>query len=307
MSRFETVAGLGLGLLGGSVAWAARERGAAARVVAGVRRPEAACDALRRGVVDEALAPEEAVRGAELVVLATPVHAMAGLARRVAPALAPGAVVTDVGSVKGCLHETLPGILPQGAHYVGSHPMAGSHETGIAHARADLFEGAPCAVSGGGDAAAVERVCAFWRALGARVVRREPGAHDAEVAWASHAPHALAFAFGAALRAAPAGARELRGPGFRDFTRIGHGDPELWADILTANRKAVAAPLHAFREVLGELVRAVEAGDASAVERFIAAARGGLDGTAAGDSDPEDRTSRNAREGTQGDDTTTHE
>jgi prephenate dehydrogenase len=273
---FERLAVLGLGLLGGSVALAARRRRVARRVVGGARRREAREQALRRGVVDEALDFEAAVRGADLVVLATPVFAMADAVRRIGPALAPGAIVTDVGSVKGLLAETLPGLLPRGVAYVGSHPMAGSHARGLAHAREDLFEGAACVVDAGSDAAATARVAEFWRALGARVVARDPAQHDAEVAWTSHLPHAVAFAYAAALRASPAGAREVTGSGFADFTRIAHSDPELWAEILTANRKALAAPLQCMSEALAGLARAIEANDEEAVERWIAAARTSL-------------------------------
>jgi prephenate dehydrogenase len=271
--RFERVAVLGLGLLGGSVALAVRSRGVAARVAGATRRREVREAALRRGAVDEAGGFGDAADGADLVVLATPVFAMADVLRAVAPRLREGALVTDVGSVKAVLAETLPGLLPRGVRYVGAHPMAGSHRSGFEHARADLFEGAPCIVSRAADAAARDRVCEFWRALGARVVLREPARHDAEVAWMSHVPHVVAFAFARALGLAPEGAQEVAGSGFRDFTRIAHGDPELWGDILTANRKAIVAPLQAVAASLADLGQAIEAGDADAVERWIAEAQ----------------------------------
>jgi len=274
--RFERVAVLGLGLLGGSVALAAKTRGVAACVVAATRKRDVLEAALRRGAIDEAAGFDEAVDGADLVVLATPVFAMDELLRAVAPRLRQGALVTDVGSVKATLAETLPGLLPPGAHYVGAHPMAGSHQRGFEHARADLFEGAPCIVGRNFDVRARDRVCDFWRALGARVLLRDPTDHDAEVAWMSHVPHVLAFAFARALAGAPAGAHEVAGSGFRDFTRIAQSDPELWGDILTANRKAIVAPLQAVAESLAELGRAIEAGDADAVERWIGQARAAL-------------------------------
>ena len=168
---------------------------------------------------------------------------MGGILRRAAGVLEPGCVVSDVGSVKGPLCDTLPGLLPPGVHYVGAHPMAGSHARGFEFAVADLFAGRPCVVMDGGDAGARERVAAFWSALGARVFLRDPVGHDAEVAWVSHLPHLLAYAYAAGLPEAPDGAAELRGTGFADFTRIAHSDPGMWADILTGNRKALAAPL----------------------------------------------------------------
>jgi prephenate dehydrogenase len=167
-------------------------------------------------------------------------------------------------------------------HFVGSHPMAGSHETGVAHARADLLQDACCVVTdpGAGAADAAGRVAAFWQALGARVVRREPDAHDAEVAWVSHLPHLLAFAYARALERAPEGAAELAGSGFRDFVRIARSDGELWSDILGLNRKALAGPLRAFSEALEELAGAFESGEPEALaagERLLTAARRHLD------------------------------
>jgi prephenate dehydrogenase len=245
--------------------------------VVGVSRGrETAAAAVAAGLADEATHELAAgVAGAELVVLCTPVFAMAETLRRAAPHLREGALVTDVGSVKGPLVETLPGLLPPGVHYVGAHPMAGSHETGLRHARADLFEGAACVLTptAATPAPALARVRAFWLALGARVVERDPAEHDAEVAWVSHLPHALAFAYAESLAAAPAPAFALAAGGFRDFTRIAGSDPELWADILVTNKKALAGPLAAASRSLAKLAEALEAADLESVHRLLAAAR----------------------------------
>ncbi len=267
------VAVVGLGLLGGSVALAARERGAAREVVGATRSAEARAEALARGAVDRIAPLAEVARGADLVVLASPVGAMPALLREITPGLTPGTVITDVGSVKAPLVDTLPGLLPPGCSYVGSHPMAGSHHRGMGHARADLFERAVCIVTEAADPTAGARVVAFWEALGARVVRRTAAQHDAEVAWVSHLPHLLAFAFAGSLAGAPATAAELAGAGFRDFTRIARSDAELWADILTANRKALAAPLFGAGAQLEAIARALEAGDAEGLDRLLSAAR----------------------------------
>ncbi len=272
---FERVAVLGLGLLGGSVAAAARERGVAKRVVGVSRGRENAAAALAAGLVDEATSELGAgVTGADLVVLCTPVFAMAETLGRAAPHLEAGALVSDVGSVKARLVETLPGLLPAGVHYVGAHPMAGSHATGLRHARADLFAGAACVLTptAATPPAALARVRAFWSALGARLYERDAAQHDAEVAWVSHLPHAVAFAYAASLAAAPRSAFALQGGGFRDFTRIAASDPDLWADILTTNAKALAAPLASAAAALGKLARAIEAGEIDAVQRFLAEA-----------------------------------
>ena len=284
--RFERLAVLGLGLLGGSLAWAARARGLAGEVVGCGRRAEPLERARARGLVDRvSLAPAEAVAGADLVVLASPVGAMGPLLAQAAPGLAPGALVTDVGSVKGALVDTLPGLLPPGARYVGSHPMAGGHEKGPDHAWPDLFEGSVCIVTPlpTDPPEAVTRIEGLWRAVGARVVRRDPAGHDREVAWMSHVPHVLAFAFTRALGEAPASARDVAGPGFRDFTRIARSDAELWADILVANAKAVAGPLARVAAELAEAARRLETGDADALERWIHEARARLVGGDEGD------------------------
>jgi len=264
---------IGLGLLGGSVAAAAHRCGVATRVAGASRSGDARDLALARKWVDEAGSAAEAASGADLIVLATPVFAMADVLRELAPALRSDAIVTDVGSVKAQLAETLPGLLPAGVCYVGSHPMAGSHARGIEYARADLFADSTCAVADTGQPEAERRVCAFWQALGARVVMRDPALHDDQVAWTSHTPHVLAFAFAAALARAPEGSGELTGGGFRDFTRIAESDPELWSDILTANRKALGAPLAAVGEALRELGQSIEANDPEGVERWISGAR----------------------------------
>ena len=273
---FERMVVVGLGLLGGSVAAAAKQRGAVGCVVGATRRAEVRRAALANGVCDEVAEFEEAVLGADLLVLATPVSAMGPTLRRVAAALEPGCVVTDVGSVKAPLCDTLPGLLPPGVTYVGSHPMAGGHARGFEHADPDLFVGRPCVVMADAAAEPRQRVAGFWRALGADVLERDPASHDAEVAWVSHLPHLLAYAFAGGLGAAPAGAEEVRSSGFEDFTRIARSDPEMWSEILTGNRKALAAPVQAVRRSLAELVEAIEADDTETLGRLLAEARGAL-------------------------------
>jgi len=272
---FDRVAVLGLGLLGGSVALAARRRGAALRVVGAGRRRAPLEAALARGLVDEIGSPEEMVEAADLVILGMPIGSMASSLERVAGSLAPGAIVTDVGSTKGELADSLPGLLPPGVSYLGSHPMAGSHLRGNAHARGDLLDGACCVVTPISETpeAVLSRVRAFWEALGARVVLRSPAAHDREVAWVSHVPHVLAFAFAEALGRGPEGAAEVAGSGFRDFTRIARSDAELWSEILGTNRKALAGPLQEVRRSLERLAAAIEADDSESQEELLSRAR----------------------------------
>ena len=272
---FEKLAVLGLGLLGGSVAAAAKQRGLAREVVGAARRSGPLERALAAGIVDSVASPGEAVIGADLVVLGTPVGSMPKLVADVASNLEPGCIVTDVGSVKVSVIDMLPGLLPEGVDFVGSHPMAGSHLRGPDHATADLFEGATCVVTPrvGQDASAVERVEDFWKGLGARVTRRTPAIHDEEVAWVSHLPHLLAFAFADSLHSAPSDVGELAGSGFRDFTRIAQSDAELWGEILSLNSKALSGPLNHFSEALAKLARLLEEGDGESLEQLLNQAR----------------------------------
>jgi cyclohexadieny/prephenate dehydrogenase len=274
-AAFDKLAVVGLGLLGGSVAAAARSRGLVRVVVGAARRPGPLEWALGAGIVDAVATPAEAVVGADLVVIGTPVGSMARVVADIADKLSPGCIVTDVGSVKGSVVDALPGLLPQGVEFVGSHPMAGSHLRGPQHASADLFVGASCVVTPrpDQDPVAIERVEAFWRALGARVTRRSPSVHDEEVAWVSHLPHLLAFAFADALRSAPTEVGELAGGGFRDFTRIAQSDAELWGEILSLNGKALSGPLNHFSASLARLARVLEEGDSESLERLLQTAR----------------------------------
>ena len=286
MSRpaFDKLAVVGLGLLGGSVAAAARARGLVRTVVGAARRPAPLKWALEAGLVDAVATPAEAVAGADLVVLGTPVGSMARVVADIAGRLSSGCIVTDVGSVKASVVEILPGLLPQGVEFVGSHPMAGSHLRGPEHASADLFVGASCVVTPrtGQDPAAVEKIENFWRALGARVTRRTPSAHDEEVAWVSHLPHLVAFAFADALRSAPTRVGELAGAGFRDFTRIAQSDAELWGEILSLNGKALSGPLNHFSASVARLARVLEEGDSESLERILHTARQRLSEVASG-------------------------
>ena len=272
---FDKLAVLGLGLLGGSVAAAAKQRGLAREVVGAARRSGPLERAREAGIIDSVASPLDAVVGADFVVLGTPVGSMPQLVAEVAPNLESGCIVTDVGSVKVSVIDMLPGLLPDGVEFVGSHPMAGSHLRGPDHARADLFDGATCVVTPrvGQAPVAIERVENFWRSLGARVTRRTPAMHDEEVAWVSHLPHLLAFAFAESLHSAPDCVGELAGGGFRDFTRIAQSDAELWGEILSLNSKALSGPLNHFSESLGKLARLLEEGDGESLEHFLSQAR----------------------------------
>jgi prephenate dehydrogenase len=234
-----TVAILGPGLIGGSLALALAERGLAERLVIYARSPHA-LDAIRTAGVDAELTgnPSEAVREANVVVLCVPIEAMPGLVNEIRDALKPAALVTDVGSVKGSVDRNIAPLLDDRALWIGSHPMAGSEQAGFAAARADLFDGAAVAITPTKHThgEAERRAEQFWQALGGRVIKLAPEAHDDLVAQISHLPHLLAAALAGCVSDE---ALELAGGGFRDTTRVASGSPDLWAEILSANAKAI--------------------------------------------------------------------
>lgn len=273
--RWRKVAILGVGLLGGSLGMALRRRGLAAEVCGFVRRPATAREAVEAGAVDAAhVTLEPVVRGADLVVLCTPVAQMALLVADLAGLLEPGAVVTDVGSVKEAVVAAAEGPVRQaGGFFVGSHPMAGSEKTGVRAGREDLFAGAITAVTPSPDSqpAAVRSVVGLWESVGARVLTMPPGRHDEWVARSSHLPHLLASALAAYVLDPRHGPEQaaLCASGFRDTTRVASGSPEMWRDIALANRDAILGALDGFGDSLAALRRAVEAGEALDIEEFL--------------------------------------
>ena len=241
------------GLLGGSVARAARARCVAQRIVIWARRPETRLE-LRGQPWCDAVAdtPEEAVRAASLVVIAAPVDQIIPLVQRIAPSLPAGALVTDVGSVKGEIARLGGAALAPRAHFVGAHPMAGSEKTGWQHGTATLFEHRTCFVTPtpASDATATSAVAAFWRALGSEVVTVNADAHDEIVAHISHLPQVIASSLCAFLARKNPAWRNYAGGGLRDTTRIAGSDPQLWRAILEQNRDEVLRALREFEEEL---------------------------------------------------------
>jgi prephenate dehydrogenase len=241
------------GLLGGSVARAAHARGVARRIVLWARRPEARLK-LREQPWCDAVAdtPEEAVRGAEIVVIASPVDRIVPLAQQVAAHLGPGAIVTDVGSVKGEIARLGHTAVAGRAHFVGSHPMAGSEKTGWEHASADLFRNRTCFVTPleHADPQAVAAVVQFWRDLDGEPVTVSPDRHDEIVAHISHLPQVLASTLCSFLAHKDPAWRNYAGGGLRDTTRIAASDPRLWRTILEQNHDEVLRALRQFEDEL---------------------------------------------------------
>ena len=278
---------VGVGLLGGSAALAIKANDASVKI-AGVGRRQASLDAARDvGAIDSShLDPGEVVGKTDLVILATPVQAFAAHLKAIAPRLRRGAVVTDVGSTKARVVATAERILGKGGPFVGSHPMAGSEQKGVQASRADLFTGATCILTPTASTrpSVVRRVGALWTSLGMRTVQMTPAEHDRTLARISHLPHVLA----SLLMMLPKDSDlTVAATGFRDTTRLASGDPEMWRDILTTNRRAVLGALDALDRDLRGLRECIESGDAGRIEQFLAAAKRRRDATVA--HDPHDR------------------
>jgi prephenate dehydrogenase len=264
---------VGLGLLGGSVAKAARAQGLADEIVA-VGRDRARLEpALRDRTVDRiSTRLEEGVAGSDFCLLATPVATLTALLPAVWHALPAEALLTDVGSTKAGIvqaAEALGRVRPLG--FVGSHPMAGSEQSGYGVSRRDLFQGATVIITPTErtDPQAVKRVGAFWEALGGRLVILDPATHDRATAAISHLPHLVADALVDAVVRLDPRFFEVAGRGFRDTTRIAASDARVWREIFQENRTALAESLGAFRTALDELERLIDAGDAAAIEAAL--------------------------------------
>jgi prephenate dehydrogenase len=261
--NFGTVAILGPGLIGGSLALALAERSLAQRLVIYARSAHA-LEAIRVAGVEAELSgnPSEAVREADIVILCVPIEAMPALVLECRDALKPTALVTDVGSVKGSVDRDLAPLLEGRALWVGSHPMAGSEQAGFQAARANLFEGAAVIVTPTEKTApeAEQRAEQFWRALDGNVLKLDPKWHDIAVAQVSHVPHIVAAVLVSNVLEP---SMPVVGPGLRDTTRIASGSPSLWTEILSANREAIRAALVPLIEELQNVQQALKDDDKS--------------------------------------------
>ncbi|MBL6077771.1 prephenate/arogenate dehydrogenase family protein [Belnapia sp. T18] len=274
---FRRLCLLGAGLIGSSIARLARERGDIAEtIVAHTRKPETLARIRELGfadVVEEDAA--RAVAGADCVILCVPVGAYAGVMAQIAPHLAPGCILTDVGSTKGSVIRDLSPLLPPGVHLVPAHPMAGTEHSGPDAGFATLFEGRYTILTPlpGGDRAAQERVAELWRRAGSTVESMDAATHDKVVAIVSHLPHLIAFTICGTADDLAEETREavlrFAASGFRDFTRIAASDIDMWRDIFLNNRDALLEMLARFTEDSHALARAVRWGEADFIEDRI--------------------------------------
>lgn len=269
---FDQISILGPGLLGASIGIAVQERGLAQRIVSWSRRAETQANCLSQSWCDAVFdTPGEACRQSQLIVICTPVPTIAPLLATIAADLAPGAMVTDVGSTKSRICREAQGVELMGASFIGSHPMAGSEQTGMAHARGDLFEAAACIVTPLADSPTetVRQISTFWEALGMRVTHASPERHDEIVAHISHLPHVLSSALCSFLAAQDPAWATLAGSGLRDTTRIAAGDPTLWRGILESNRDEVIRAISGLENELHHIKSALANEDSARLSQQL--------------------------------------
>jgi cyclohexadieny/prephenate dehydrogenase len=274
---FRRLALLGVGLIGSSVGRIARERGdLASEIVANARTQRTLDRVVQLGFADRVeINPARAVAGADCVMLATPVGAFGQLAEQIAPHLAPGAILTDVGSTKQSVIRDVGPLVPERVHFVPAHPVAGTEYSGPDSGFTTLFQGRWTLLTPppGTDPAAVEKIAELWRRCGSMIEQMEPAHHDRVLAIVSHLPHLIAFTIcGTADDLADESRREVlnfAASGFRDFTRIAASDPVMWRDIFLNNREALLEMLARFMEDAQAMSRAVRWGDAAYIEDMV--------------------------------------
>lgn len=267
---------IGVGLIGASFALALKENKICKTVTGYGRREENLKRAKDLGIIDDySVDVLKACEGADLVVLATPAGMFKDIVVQIKDVLQKGTLVTDVGSVKGRLVQDLESLMPEGVVYVGSHPIAGSEQSGIDDARPDLFRNARCIVTPTGNTHrdSVDRVAAVWKGLGSRVHFMDPFKHDEVFASVSHFPHLIAYMLVNTVNAFDGGHIEYAGQGFRDTTRIAMSSPEMWRDISVLNKDNLVKLLRLFRDNLDIMENMLESGDAAGIEREFASAR----------------------------------
>jgi len=274
---FKRLVLVGIGLIGSSVARIAMERRELATEVVATARTQATLDrVMQLGIADRVeLDPAGAVAGADCVMLCAPVGAYAALAEAIAPNLAPGCIVTDVGSTKQSVIRDVGPLIPSGVHFVPAHPVAGTEYSGPDSGFTTLFQGRWCLLTPplGTDEEAVEKVSELWRRCGSMVESMEAGHHDRVLAIVSHLPHLIAFTICNTAEGLEDESRQdvlkFAASGFRDFTRIAASDPVMWRDIFLNNREALLEMLARFMEDAQAMARAVRWGDPSFIEDSI--------------------------------------
>ncbi len=277
---FEKMALIGVGLIGSSIAQAARLKGAVNHIAIATRHQETLDQARSINIGDSYTTNAiKAVEDADLVILCTPVGAFESVVRQIAPALKRGAILTDVGSVKEHVHKVVGPLVPEGVHFVPGHPMAGTEHSGPLSGFPSLFERRWCILTpeAGTAPQAVENLSAFWRALGSDIEMMDCAHHDLVVAITSHVPHLVAYNIVGTVddmeTVSKSEVIKFSAGGFRDFTRIAASDPVMWRDVFLTNRDAVLEMLGRFLEDLSVLQRAIRVGDGKGLEALFTRTR----------------------------------
>jgi cyclohexadieny/prephenate dehydrogenase len=277
---FQRLALIGVGLIGSSIARVARREGIAAEIVGADASASARAEIEQLDLCDRVFADAaDAIQGADLVVVCTPMGAYAEVGQAIQRRLEPGAILSDVGSVKQAAIRDLAPIVPDGVQFIPGHPIAGTEHSGPKAGFAELFEGRWCILTPlpGTETAAVERLAAFWRRAGSMVEMMEPAHHDQVLAITSHLPHLIAYTIvGTAFGLEESTRREVikfSASGFRDFTRIAASDPIMWRDIFLNNREAVLEMLGRFTEDLTALQRAIRWGEGEKLQDLFTRTR----------------------------------
>ena len=265
---FDRIALIGIGLIGSSLAHVIRREGLAGEIVISTRSPETLARARELGLGERyETDAAEAVKDADLVIVAVPVGASGAVARQIAPALKPGAILTDVGSTKASVIAQMKPHVPQNVHFIPGHPIAGTERSGPDAGFAELFQNRWCILTplAGTDEAAVAKLAAFWTACGSDIDTMDPQHHDMVLAIVSHLPHIIAYNIvGTADDLETVTKSEVikySASGFRDFTRLAASDPTMWRDVCLHNRDAILEMLARFSEDLASLQRAIRWGD----------------------------------------------
>jgi prephenate dehydrogenase len=277
--RFKNIAIVGVGLIGGCVARDVRERDLAGKITGYGRNAKRLAGAAEQGIIDSWHdVYNDSLAEADLVIVGTPVRAIAPIVCDIVPHLSSGAIVTDVGSVKKSIVDAVESRVPAGVAFIGGHPIAGTEDSGYESSFAGLFENRVCVLTPGQCSCSrdVDSLESFWRALGAEVVRMAPEEHDRIFAAISHLPHMVAFSLVNAIvnmQGFDSSILRYSAGGFRDFTRIAASDPVMWRDIAMMNRDNVLDTIKHVEDTLSELARAIEAGDENEIERLFQKSR----------------------------------
>ena len=270
---FKKITIIGVGLIGGSIGLAAKKRKLAKEIVGVCRRESSRKKALKYKACDKAtLSLKDGVRGADLVIIATPVGKIIGIAKEVMHSAGNKMILTDVGSTKEMIVKEIGGVAPERVRFVGSHPMAGSEKNSVEFADSRLFDNSICIVTKNGktDKRAFSTVKKFWTKLGATCKELSPQKHDRYISSVSHLPHIAAVALAVTAKA---GSLKFAAGGFKDTTRIASSVPGLWRDIFVSNKKALLSSLREYKKALLGIERSIKNSDQGLLSKYLEKAK----------------------------------